>query len=118
MRGADIPVALEIRADIQATPSQINLGARQQGEMCSEAIVLHSLTHTPFKVTNYRVEYAEQSESMKPTVERGPMQSFVISQEVSHTARQRFNVYFSVEFADGTASEVRVPFEYHGSSTK
>jgi hypothetical protein len=118
VRCADIPIALEILADIQATPSQINLGAKLRGEICSEAIVLHSLTHTPFKVRNHRIEHAEQNELTKPTVDRGPMQSFILSQEISHTGRQRFSVFFSVELADGTTSEVMVPFEYHGLSSK
>jgi hypothetical protein len=113
VKSPTLPVLLEVVPDISATPAQVHFGAKKKGETCAEAILLSSLTETPFEITDFAVNITDGIKS-KPRVEKSPTGCFLISQTISGLGRQKAEIVFSIRADGGKCSKVAVPVEYHG----
>jgi uncharacterized protein DUF1573 len=114
LKSISIPVRLEVLADIQATPSQIQFGPRKIGETCEEAVCLRSLTDMPFQVLGHRVEGTKATVRAMDARQGVKNPVFLVAAEISQTGRHGGKVIFSVEARDGKKSDIEVPVEYHG----
>lgn len=111
VKAAAIPARIEILPDLQAAPQRVAFGLRRQGERCTEAVAIRSLTGRPFKAVRYRVEGPDAA--IVPDQSR-PF-TFAISVEVTGRGRRDGAAVFTVELQDGKTSEIRVPIGYHGA---
>ena len=114
LKSISIPVRVEVLADIQATPPQVQFGARKIGETCEEAVGLRSLTDMPFQVLGHRVEGTKATVRAMDARQGVKNPVFLVAAEISQMGRHGGKVIFSVEARDGKKSDIVVPVEYYG----